>query len=69
MNLADLSDAYFNETLLETAESYDGITGKIDLNLVDDRITENHDLWYAVKDNSTDVFKWEAEPKHLDPNH
>lgn len=69
MNLADLSGAYFNETLLETAESYDGITGKIDLNLVDDRITENHDLWYVVKDNSTDVFKWEAEPKHLDPNH
>jgi ABC-type branched-subunit amino acid transport system substrate-binding protein len=69
MNQADLSGVDFNEILVETAESYDGITGKIDLNLAGDRISENYDFWYVVKDNSTDVFKWEAEPKQIGPNH
>jgi hypothetical protein len=37
--------------------------------LAGDRISENYDFWYVVKDNSTDVFKWEAEPNQLAPNH
>jgi branched-chain amino acid transport system substrate-binding protein len=69
MNQTDLSGVDFNEILLETAESYKGITGKIDLNLAGDRISENYDFWYVVKDNSTDIFKWEEEPNQLDPNH
>jgi ABC-type branched-subunit amino acid transport system substrate-binding protein len=72
MNQAGLSSVDsvdFNEILLETAESYDGITGKIDLNLAGDRISENYDFWYVVKDNSTDVFKWKTKPKQIGPNH
>jgi hypothetical protein len=44
MNQADLSGVDFYEILVETAESYDGITGKIDLNLAGDRISENYDF-------------------------
>ena len=58
-----MSKKDFNKILVETAESYDGITGKIDLNLAGDRISENYDFWYVVKDNSTGGFKWEAESK------
>ncbi|MDN5845988.1 MAG: penicillin-binding protein activator [Candidatus Nitrosocosmicus sp.] len=68
-NQADVSGEGFNEILVEIAESYDGITGKIDLNLAGDRISENYDFWYVVKDNITDVFNWEAEPKYLGSNH
>ena len=60
-NNEDLSSKDFNEILVETAESYDGITGKIDLNLAGDRISENYDFWYVVKDNLTGEFKWDTE--------
>ena len=68
-NNEGLSSIDFNEILVETAESYEGITGKIDLNLAGDRISENYDFWYVVKDNLTDEFKWDTEIKALGPSH
>ncbi len=65
----DLNKKDFEKILIETAESYGGMTGKIDLNLAGDRISENYDFWHVVKDNSTDGFKWEAESNDLDPKH
>ncbi len=65
----DLSKKDFNKILIDTAESYDGITGKIDLNLAGDRISENYDFWYVIKDNSTGGFRWGTESKDLDSNH
>ena len=68
-NNVDLSSKDFKKILVETAESYDGTTGKIDLNVDGDRISENYDFWYVVKDTSTGGFKWETESKVLEPNH
>jgi len=59
----------FNEILTTTAKAYNGTTGKIDLNMAGDRISENYDFWYVVKDNSTGGFKWEPESKVLKPHH
>lgn len=50
----------FNEILVETAESYNGVTGKIDLNVAGDRISENYDFWHVTKDDVTNEFKWES---------
>jgi ABC-type branched-subunit amino acid transport system substrate-binding protein len=68
-NVGDLTFKDFNEMLKETAESYDGITGEIDLNLAGDRISENYDFWFVVKDNSTGEYKWGSESKHVESNH
>ena len=65
----DLNKKDFEKILIETAESYDGITGKIDLNLAGDRISENYDFWHVVNDNSTGGFRWEAESNDLDHIH
>ena len=59
----------FNEILTTTAKAYNGTTGKIDLNMAGDRISENYDFWYVVKDNSTGGFKWEPGSKVLKPHH
>lgn len=68
-NVGDLTFKDFNEMLKETAESYDGITGEIDLNLAGDRISENYDFWFVVKDNSTGEYKWGSESKDVESNH
>ena len=68
-NIGDLTFKDFNEILKETAESYDGITGEIDLNLAGDRISENYDFWYVIKDNSTGEYKWGSESKDVESNH
>ena len=68
-NNREINNNDFNDILAETAESYDGTTGKIDLNLAGDRISENYDFWYVVKDNSTGGFKWETASKTLEPHH
>ena len=65
----DLSKKDFNKILIDTAELYDGITGKIDLNLAGDRISENYDFWYVIKDNSTGGFRWGTEPNDSVSNH
>ena len=69
INNKEMNSNDFNNILAETAESYDGTTGKIDLNLAGDRISENYDFWYVVKDNSTGGFKWETASKTLEPHH
>ncbi len=69
INNKEMNRNDFNDILAETAESYDGTTGKIDLNLAGDRISENYDFWYVVKDNSTGGFKWETASKTLEPHH
>jgi len=68
-NVGDLTFKDFNEMLKETAESYDGITGEIDLNLAGDRISENYDFWFVIKDNSTGEYKWGSESKDVESNH
>ena len=68
-NNGDFNIKDFNEILVETAESYNGITGKIDLNVAGDRISENYDFWYITKDDLADEFKWEARFKEINSNH
>jgi ABC-type branched-subunit amino acid transport system substrate-binding protein len=49
----------FKEIVVETAESYDGISGKIKLNEAGDRIGGNYDFWIVAKDNDTQSYEWE----------
>jgi ABC-type branched-subunit amino acid transport system substrate-binding protein len=51
----------FKEILVETAESFDGISGKIKLNKAGDRIGGNYDFWIVAKDNDTQSYEWEKE--------
>jgi ABC-type branched-subunit amino acid transport system substrate-binding protein len=51
----------FKEILVETAESFDGISGKIQLNEAGDRIGGNYDFWIVAKDNDTQSYEWEKE--------
>ncbi len=63
----------FKEIVVETADSFDGISGKIKLNKAGDRIGGNYDFWIVAKDNDTQSYEWEKEHNldwkvHLD-NH
>ena len=51
----------FKEIVFETAESFDGITGKIKLNNAGDRVGGNYDFWVVRKDNNTQSYEWEGE--------
>ena len=51
----------FKEIVVETAESFDGISGKIQLNEAGDRIGGNYDFWIVAKDNDTQSYEWEKE--------
>ena len=51
----------FKEIVVETAESFDGISGKIQLNQAGDRIGGNYDFWIVAKDNDTQSYEWEKE--------
>jgi ABC-type branched-subunit amino acid transport system substrate-binding protein len=51
----------FKEVVVETAESFDGISGKIKLNKAGDRIGENYDFWIVAKDKDTQSYEWEKE--------
>jgi ABC-type branched-subunit amino acid transport system substrate-binding protein len=51
----------FKEILVETAESFDGISGKIKLNKAGDRIGGNYDFWIVAKDKDTQSYEWEKE--------
>ena len=68
-NNGDYSSKDFNDILVETAESYNGVTGEIDLNLAGDRISENYDFWYVVKDDLDDEFKWQTKFKDFNSDH
>ena len=49
----------FKEILVETAESFDGISGKIKLNEAGDRIGGNYDFWIVAKDKDSQNYEWE----------
>jgi branched-chain amino acid transport system substrate-binding protein len=51
----------FKEIVVETAESFDGISGKIQLNDAGDRIGGNYDFWIVAKDKDTQSYEWEKE--------
>jgi branched-chain amino acid transport system substrate-binding protein len=51
----------FKEIVVQTAESFDGISGKIKLNKAGDRIGENYDFWIVAKDKDTQSYEWEKE--------
>lgn len=51
----------FNQILANLSESYEGVTGPIDLNAAGDRTSENYDFWYVTLDNSTQHYEWHKE--------
>jgi ABC-type branched-subunit amino acid transport system substrate-binding protein len=51
----------FKEIVVETAESFDGISGKIQLNEAGDRSGGNYDFWIVAKDKDTQSYEWEKE--------
>ena len=51
----------FKEIVVETAESFDGISGKIKLNKAGDRIGGNYDFWIVAKDKDSQSYEWEKE--------
>ena len=51
----------FKEIIVETAESFDGVSGKIKLNKAGDRIGGNYDFWIVTKDKDTQSYEWEKE--------
>jgi ABC-type branched-subunit amino acid transport system substrate-binding protein len=59
-NLANLTKS-FKEILTETAESFDGVSGKIKLNKAGDRDGGNYDFWVVGRDNNTQSYEWEKE--------
>lgn len=61
MNRNDSGSIDFNEILAQVAESFEGVTGKIDLNDAGDRISENYDFWTVTKKNNIQEYKWEKD--------
>ena len=53
----------FKELVVETVESYEGISGQIKLNTAGDRIGGNYDFWIVDKDNDTQSYEWKKGKK------
>ena len=51
----------FKELVVETAESFGGMSGQIKLNAAGDRIGGNYDFWIVGKDKDTQSYEWEKE--------
>jgi branched-chain amino acid transport system substrate-binding protein len=51
----------FKDIVVETAESFEGLSGKIELNKAGDRISENYDFWIVAKNNDTQNYEWKKE--------
>ena len=51
----------FKEIVFETAESFDGTSGKIKLNNAGDRVGGNYDFWVVNKNNNSKSYEWEIE--------
>ena len=49
------------ELVVETAESFGGMSGRIKLNAAGDRIGGNYDFWIVGKDKDTQSYEWEKE--------
>ncbi len=65
----DFSIKDFNEILVDTAESFSGVSGEIKLNKAGDRISENYDFWHVAKDDMTNEFKWQANFQDYNSDH
>jgi ABC-type branched-subunit amino acid transport system substrate-binding protein len=48
----------FREFVIETAESFEGISGNIELNGAGDRIGGDYDFWIVDKDDATESYEW-----------
>ncbi len=55
------SSKSLKELVVETAESFEGMSGQIKLNAAGDRIGGNYDFWIVGKDNDTQSYEWEKE--------
>ena len=51
----------FREIVFETAESFDGVSGKIELNNAGDRVGGDYDFWIVNKNNNSKSYEWEIE--------
>ena len=51
----------FKELVVETVESFEGMSGQIKLNKAGDRIGGNYDFWTVGKDDETQSYKWKKE--------
>jgi ABC-type branched-subunit amino acid transport system substrate-binding protein len=47
--------------VVETAESFEGMSGQIALNAEGDRIGGTYDFWIVGKDNDTQSYEWKKE--------
>ena len=47
--------------VVETAESFEGMSGQIKLNKAGDRMGGNYDFWTVGKDNETQSYKWKKD--------
>ncbi|HEY6405158.1 MAG TPA: penicillin-binding protein activator [Nitrososphaeraceae archaeon] len=51
----------FKELLVETMESFEGMSGHIKLNKAGDRIGGTYDFWTIGKDNDSQNYEWKKE--------
>jgi ABC-type branched-subunit amino acid transport system substrate-binding protein len=51
----------FKELVVETAESYEGMSGLIKFNKAGDRIGGSYDFWTVGKDNETQSYEWKKD--------
>jgi ABC-type branched-subunit amino acid transport system substrate-binding protein len=51
----------FKELVVETVESFEGMSGQIKLNTAGDRIGGDYDFWIVGKDNDTQSYEWKKE--------
>jgi branched-chain amino acid transport system substrate-binding protein len=60
MNHSMVNASYLRDVITATAESYDGISGRIDLNENGDRVDSRYDLWTVTKpgEYGSETFEW-----------
>jgi branched-chain amino acid transport system substrate-binding protein len=51
----------FKELVVETVESFEGMSGHIKLNEAGDRVGGNYDFWTISKDNDSQNYEWKKE--------
>jgi ABC-type branched-subunit amino acid transport system substrate-binding protein len=51
----------FKEIVVESAESFEGMSGQIKLNAAGDRMGGNYDFWIVGKDNDTQSYEWKKD--------
>jgi ABC-type branched-subunit amino acid transport system substrate-binding protein len=56
----------FKELVVETVNSFKGMSGQIKFNKAGDRIGGTYDFWTVGKDNDTQNYKWEKENNSIE---